>query len=226
MILPVNHEPPVPAKLIAERGRHRLYQVDTTGYFQVIDVIGSIQANRTDIASQTSAFRYSDLAMHNEYPSVAFNGGTAAPPTVSGTVQPAGSPGTVIEQSNDKENGLFTATVRADRTAGVLLKESFDPRWTVTVDGVRQKPVMIAPSLVGVEVPAGQHVIVFHYKSYSHYPILVTIGVATLLGLALWPHRKRLLRRWEASGPGRPGGLDPPAEPETPLPDLIGGPVG
>jgi hypothetical protein len=85
---------------------------------------------------------------------------------------------------------------------------------------------MIAPSLVGVEVPAGQHVIVFHYKSYSHYPILVTIGIATLLGLALWPYRKRLLRRSRAAEPSGAGGPSPAAEPEAPVPDLIGGPVG
>jgi Gpi18-like mannosyltransferase len=223
MILPVGHDPPVAAKLLETRGQHQLYRVDTTGYFQVIDVIGVVEANRTNINSQTSTFRYSDLAMHNQYPSVAFNGASAAPPTVGGNLQPAGSPGTVIKQSNDKENGFFTATVRASRTAGVLLKESFDPRWTVTVDGVPQKPAMFAPSLVGVEVPAGEHVIAFHYKSYSHYPVLVAIGILTLLGLAIWPRRKSLLRRARASGPT---GLETPTEPTAPVSDLIGDPVG
>ena len=35
-------------------GRHRLYEVDTTGYFQVVDVMGAVAANRTDIDSATS----------------------------------------------------------------------------------------------------------------------------------------------------------------------------
>ena len=111
---------------------------------------------------------------------------------------PPGSPGAVIEQSNDKENGSFTATVQANRTVGVVLKESFDPRFAVTVDGVPATPIMIAPSFVGVEVPAGRHVIHFQYKSYPNYPVLVTIGLLTLLGLLLvpllvWPRRKRLV---------------------------------
>ncbi len=224
MILPETMSPPVPATLLDSQGRHRLYKVDTSGYFQVIDVMGSETSNRTDIGSESYNFRYSDLAMHNEYPSVAFNGAPAAPPTVSGDVQPAGSPGTVIKQGNDKENGLFYATVQANRTAGVLLKESFDPRWTVTVDGIKQKPVMIAPSLVGVEVPAGRHVIAFHYKSYSHYPILVTIGGLTLLGLVLWPRRKRLLGRFRASTDPGIGAGDRPGEPEVPTHDLVGDP--
>ena len=49
-------------------------------------------------------------------------------------------------------DGSYSANVRLDRPAVVLLKESFDPRWTVTVDGVPAKPVMMAPSYVGVQV--------------------------------------------------------------------------
>ena len=226
MILPADMQPPVAAKLLDSSGRHRLYRVNTSGYFQVIDVIGSVIANRTNIGSASSVFRYSDLAMHNQYPAVGFNGALPAPPTVGGSVQPAGSPGTVIKQSNDKENGLFSATVLANRTAGVLLKESFDPRWTVTVDGVPQKPVMIAPSLVGVEVPAGEHVIKFHYKSYSHYPILVVIGILTILGLALWPWRKRLFRRSRSAERDGPAVAHTGTEPGAPVSDLISDPVG
>jgi hypothetical protein len=225
MILPDTMQPPVAAKLIDSKGRHRLYRVDTSGYFQVIDIMGAEIANRTDIGSSSYSFRYSDLAMQNEYPSVSFNGAPAAPPTVAGNVQPAGTPGTVIQQGNDKENGLFYATVRANRPAGVLLKESFDPRWTVTVDGIPQKPVMIAPSLVGVEVPAGVHVIRFHYKSYSHYPILVGIGILTLLALVIWPRRRRLLGRIRPSKRARPADADAPDEAHAPAPDLVSGPV-
>jgi uncharacterized membrane protein YfhO len=108
---------------------------------------------------------------------------------------PAGSPGTVINMVNDPANGVFTATVRTNRAAGVLLKESFDPRWTVTVDGTTRKPVMIAPSLVGVEVPAGTHTIAFRYKPYPNYPILVTIGLLSVVALTIWPRRRSLTSR-------------------------------
>ena len=195
MILPSDHAPPVPATLLDSQGRHRLYEVNTTGYFQVIDVMGSVTANRTNLGSRTNTFRYSDLATRNVYPSVAFKGAPAAAPTVAGTILPLAAPGSVLAMHNDAVNGVFTATVQANRPAGVLLKESFDPRWSVTVDGVAAKPVMIAPSFVGVEVPAGTHRIAFRYKAYSHYPLLVAIGVLTLLALALWPRRRDLARR-------------------------------
>ncbi len=196
MILPEGHPPPVPAKFLDSRGQNLLYEVNTSGYFQVIDVIGAISENRTDVNSESYTFRYGPLATENIYPSVAFNGGRAAPPTSVGSSPPPGSPGAVLTQdSRDAVNGRFTATVRANRNAAVLLKESFDPRWTVTVDGVAQKPVMIAPSLVGVEVPAGTHTIVFQYKSYPDYPILLIVGLLTLVALTVWPRRRQLVAR-------------------------------
>jgi hypothetical protein len=192
IIMPSTMQPSVPAKLIDSRGRHRLYEVDESGYFQMIDVGGSIVENRTDVNTASYAFRYSEQALQNLYPSVAFNGGKPAPATFAGSVPPAGAPGTVISSHEDAVNGSFTATVHANRTSAVLLKESFDPRWTVTVDGVASKPVMIAPSLVGVEVPAGTHTIAFQYKSYPDYPILVIVGGLTFLVLLGWPYRRRL----------------------------------
>jgi Gpi18-like mannosyltransferase len=196
MILPVGHQPPVAATLVDTRGNHRLYEVNESGYFQVIDVIGAIAENRTDVNSASYNFRYdASLAPDNVYPSVAFNGGQAAPSTSPGASAPAGTPGTVINVVNDAVDGAFTATVRTNRTAAVLLKESFDPRWTVTVDGVARKPVMIAPSLVGVEVPAGTHTVAFRYKPYPDYPILVTVGLLSLLALTIWPRWRYLVSR-------------------------------
>jgi Gpi18-like mannosyltransferase len=196
MILPEGHQPPVPATFVDSAGRHRLYEVNSdSGYFQVIDVMGAIAENRTDVSSASYTFRYGELATENVYPSVAFNGGAAAPPTSPGSLPPPGSPGTVIKVTNDAVNGAFSATVRANRAAAVLLKESFDPRWTVTVDGIAEKPVMIAPSLVGVEVPAGTHTVAFRYKPYPDYPILVTVGLLSLATLIIWPRRRYLQSR-------------------------------
>ncbi len=196
VILPSNRKPAVPAKLLDEAGRHRLYEVGTTGYFQVIDIIDQISANRTNLRETTREFRYSDRATHDEYPAVAFNGTPAAEPTYTSPAPPPGPAGIVVEQHDtDATDGSFRATVRAFRPAAVLLKESFDPRWSVTIDGSAAKPVMLAPSLVGVEVPAGTHEIAFQYKKYPHYPLLVAIGVGTLLGLAIWPRRDALAAR-------------------------------
>lgn len=191
LLLPVGHPPPVPAKLIASSGGNRLYQAETSGYFQVVDRSTAIDENRTDIELQSRAWRTSDLASHNVYPGVAFAGSAAPPPTFSGSSPPTGSPGTVLTQTERLQDGVFDATVRANRTSVVLLKASYDRRWTATVDGVRTKPVMMAPSLVGVEVPPGVHAVDFRYAPYGNYPLLFVIGFVTLLALVVLPGAAR-----------------------------------
>src|SRR5919198_1075493 len=185
-----DRKPAVPAKLIGSAGSNRLYEVHTSGYFQVVDRAASVSANRTNIEPATRDFRNSQLALQGIYPSVAFPGEPALPPTYDGARPPPGPAGKVLAQSNTLQDGVFDATVEARRPAVVVLKATYDPRWTVTVDGQRAKPEMMAPSLVGVEVPPGRHVIRFRYAPYSHYPVLLAIGALTLLALVLVPRRQ------------------------------------
>lgn len=198
VLMPSGMTPSVPHTEIAREGNSVLYSVQTTGYFQVVDRIGSISANRVNINSATSAFRASDQASRSIYPGVAFNGADPLPDTVS--APQSAPPGTVLSQMHERWNGLFRATVRADRRSVVLLKATFDPRWTVTVDGKRAKPVMMAPSLVGVEVEPGEHTVVFSYRSISHYPLLLALGAVTLLGLGQWRRRRYWWERLRSAG--------------------------
>ena len=87
----------------------------------------------------------------------------------------------------------------------MLLKATYDPRWTVTVDGIAAKPIMMAPSLVGVKVPVGHHVVAFRYKAYDRYPELFGIGALALLALIAigrgwlyWPKGWSLARRYDS----------------------------
>jgi Gpi18-like mannosyltransferase len=184
VIAPRDRPTPVAAKLIASHGRHRLYEVQTTGYLQVADRSAPLAANRADLAAATADFRSSSLASQAIYPAIAFAGGTAPPATVDDAAPPIEPPGMVISQTAKPERGSFGATVQAERPAIVVLKSSFDPRWTATVDGSPAEPMMIAPSLVGVDVPAGQHTVAFRYEPYDRYPLLGGIGLVALLTLA------------------------------------------
>ena len=85
------------------------------------------------------------------------------------------------------DNGRFAGTVTASRPAWVMLKESYYPHWRATVDGKPVKTAMLAPSFVGVPVPAGTHQVVFQYHSESSYPALFALGALTLLGLIFGP---------------------------------------
>jgi hypothetical protein len=195
IILPSGDTPPVPAHRILRSGPYSLWSVNSAGYVQVIDTITPLIENRADIGAQSSSFVRSDLASEGIYPTVAYDGQPAAAPTVSPGATPTGSPGTVVNDSVDLESGYVRATVVANRTAVVLLKASFDPGWTVTVDGVDATPEMIAPAYVGVAVTPGTHTVVFAYKGYPYYPELFGLAGLTLVGLALSP---RILKRLRA----------------------------
>jgi len=102
--------------------------------------------------------------------------------------------------------GLATATVRMERSAAVLLKTSFDPRWRVEVDGEEAQPWMLAPSFLGVVVSAGTHEIRFVYEPYPRYDLLLLLGAASLAGIALGSRLVRPRREGTSRG-GSP--LDP-----------------
>jgi Gpi18-like mannosyltransferase len=195
VIVPADRIPSVPATLIMSSGRHRLYEVPTTGYFQVVDRSAPLAANRANIQQATRDFRFSNLPLQAVYPGVGFAGKAGPPPTFSGPAPPPGKPGEVLAQANTLQNGVFLATVSATRPATALLKATFDPRWSATVDGRPAQPVMMAPSLVGVDVPPGVHTVAFRYKPYAGYPLLIAIGAVTLLALILIPRRDAVRSR-------------------------------
>jgi hypothetical protein len=162
---------------------------------QVVDTAGVVEANRADMAIQMQPFLRSPAFRQGALATVAYNGSAAAVSTLPIGATPstqAGSSSDVLVQAAD---GLFAGTVTANRTAAVVLKATFDPRWQVTVDGKAAVPYMVVPGFVAVTVGPGQHSVVFQYVAYSHYPLLLGIGVLTLLALAVAP---LLRRRWGA----------------------------
>jgi hypothetical protein len=64
---------------------------------------------------------------------------------------------------------------------------------------------MLAPSFVGVPVPAGTHLVVFKYRPRSSYPALFALGAFVLLGIALGPTMWRRWSRWRKSKAAVPG---------------------
>jgi Gpi18-like mannosyltransferase len=205
LILPSDREPSVRAKQVATSGRYALWEVSTSGFVQVVDRAAPVEADRTNLEAATRQFRQSNLASRGVYPGVAFAGEPRPVPTFAGASPPKRPPGALVTQSALPQNGVFLASVDANRPAVVLLKASYDPRWTVTVDGRPAKASMMAPSLVGAEVPAGKHLVWFRYKPYGGYPLLLVLGALTLLALALAPRRAAIARLMRYRGAGEPG---------------------
>jgi hypothetical protein len=193
LLLPAGHSPPVPAKFVQRSGPYVLWTVNSSGLIQVVDTQSTIAANASNIGVQTASFLESSLPGEAIYPTIAFDGSTGAAPTLATGSTVSGSPGSVIRLDNDLVQGEASATVFASRTAVVLLKASFDPGWTVTVDGQPAVTEMIAPALVGVTVSPGTHVVVFRFQGYGSYPLLFLVALFVLVCLGIGPRRWRCL---------------------------------
>jgi hypothetical protein len=181
VVLPADSVPVVPAKVLAVRGNHRLWQVQTSGYVEVVDTIGPpIAADRYTIGRQMAGFLESPQLVQKQFPVVAYSGEPVADPTLAAGVSVQGPAGSVEAQSSRPADGIFRAEVVANRPAVVLLKTTYDPRWKVTVDGVALRPEMVAPGMVARTVTPGRHSIEFRYVPYSAYPLLLGLGLLAL----------------------------------------------
>lgn len=196
LLLPAGHASPVPAELVQKSGPYVLWSVNSSGVIQVVDTQSSITANANNIGEQTAPFLESDLPSEAIYPTIAFAGKDAAVPTLTEGSSNNGPAGSVLSLQNDLVQGEASAAVFARRTAVVLLKASYDPGWTVTVDGQPATTEMVAPALVGVTISPGSHLVVFQYKGYSSYPLLFIVAflIMTCLGVG-WIRWRRLYVR-------------------------------
>ncbi len=193
LIAPSTFRPAVRARRIATAGRNTLFEVgraQTNSFVQVVDTFGHVTENRTNIGVNTSFMlgaasrSWSGRAL---YPTVAYDGAPAAPGTIGSPSAVKGPPGSVVSQRVDLVDGVVRAEVDAARRAVVLLKVSYDPGWHATVDGVPEKPEMIAPALVGVVVPPGLSSVVFTFEPYQHYDVLFAVSGLTLVAFAAGP---------------------------------------
>lgn len=193
VLVPSSQKPTVAATVVATRGDYTLWEVKTSGYLEVVDTTEPVRADRTDMAAMFTPYIASPALAQLRVPLVSFDGKPTQAPSTSNAAPYTGPPGSVDWTNVALADGRVTGQATTSRPGWVMLKESYSPRWTATVDGRPVKPEMLAPSFVGVPVPAGTHLVVFKYRPRSSYPALFALGAFTLLALALGP---MLWRRW------------------------------
>ncbi len=208
-------ELPCGAVLILQDSLFGVYELPADSYFQVADTTGTITADRADIGSQTQPYLQSAQPGQHQYLTIGYAGAGPAPPTMPAAGQAAQPPGAVLTSRAALAEGTATATVHLQRRAVVVLSASYDPGWSVTVDGHRAATQMIAPALVGVTVSPGTHQVTFRYAGYGGYPGLLALAVLVLTAAPIAARQ----RRRRPNGPGWAG-------PRSPHPQVPGDPAG
>ncbi|HWE11944.1 MAG TPA: hypothetical protein VG365_00455 [Solirubrobacteraceae bacterium] len=196
LILPTGSRPPVPARLKLRAGPYSLWTLPGAGgVLHTGTIVGHLTANRTDIGKRSIPLLNARLAQAGDYLRVAYGqpGGRESPLPQPSPATPAG---TLPSESDKLQQGLVAASVRMRRAGVVVLSASFDPGWTATVDGRRQRTEMVAPALVATTVPPGTHRIIFRYRGWQNYPLLFAVGAAALVALVYMDIRR-------ARSPGR-----------------------
>jgi uncharacterized membrane protein YfhO len=93
----------------------------------------------------------------------------------------------------DYTPGHIVLDVDANRTALLVVAESFYPGWDATLDG-RPIPILRTNYLSqGIIVPEGKHTIEMKYEpaSFNIGASLSGVGLVGLLALGIWARRRR-----------------------------------
>ncbi len=216
IITPSGMTSPVEADKVGCSGDYCLWALPHTGYIHVYDTTGELTATRADVGSQSTTLLESPILNEQRDLTVAFNGQAASRPTAPDASALQGSPGRVVAEHADLQNGAARAVVHTTRRATVVLSASYDPGWHATVNGRPAPTVMVAPALVGVVVGPGVHTVAFTYDGYGSYDALFLLALAVLVAVALAPPVWRRMRRSPSTGArasGTMGSHDDPAQP-------------
>jgi len=195
--------------LMGSFGRHRLYRVDTTGYFDVVSSDRAFYADKTTFyyaASNWFASAAGSLRLHPTlvFPRQPVPDGMAETAPLTAAQYPSRQQGTsrpifgTIE-AETVEDGRYAAVVDAPNGGIVMLKATYHPGWRAYVDGAPVATRMVMPSYVGIEVAPGRHGVVVEYGPTTQRHLLQFAGILVLAGFAVrrpaWRHLREVMVR-------------------------------
>jgi hypothetical protein len=205
VVAPADQAFPEFVQPLAGFGRHRLYQVATTGYVNLVGSDAAFVGDKGDFYPAASHWLASDLPRAGQHPALFLEG----PPEGYEQVYPLSQAGEVIPLtafpseaprgrilSQEMGGNAYAAEVEVERDSFLMLKATYHPNWRATVDGREAETVMVMPSYVGVALAPGAHRVQFEYRSQPWRGILGLAGLLLLALIALVEWRREALARW------------------------------
>ena len=174
IVAPTGREFPEFVHYIATFGRHNLYQVRTSGYFELVTTGKAIPIDKDNFYDVALNWMKSEQPEKKEHPILLIQGPLAAfgrklsakdTCTASPLAQPPDHPPSSHLISEEVSPGSYTAFVYVERPRCLMLKTTYHPNWHATIDGKQVETRMVMPSFVGIKVPPGTHQVHFQYQS-------------------------------------------------------------
>jgi Bacterial membrane protein YfhO len=186
VVAPFDRQAPSGARLIGEYGRHRLYALATSGYFDVVSAGPAVRADKTTFFSTASTWLRGSGPDLKRHPIIDFPGAS------DGLGHSTAAPGSVTRESVGQ--GYYSAIVDSAAVTQLLLKTTFHPGWKAFVDGKQVSTSMLMPSFLGIEVPSGRHEVEFVYTP-THQRRWLLLLMPLTLGAVVITERSSTVRR-------------------------------
>ena len=181
-------------KPLEQFGRHHLYEVQTTGYFDLVDSDVTLAGDRADFFPAASSWAASRLLRVKQHPQVLIGRYSreiensvplSAAPDVIPKIQVSAGPSRGKVLSEEVGDNFFAAGVKVERDSLLMLKATYHPNWRATVNGVETDPVMLMPSVLGIQLPPGDHQVRMEYRPRRLRVVLLALGLLTLPLIAI-----------------------------------------
>lgn len=189
---------------IKEFDRFNLYQVPTTGYFDIVDVPAVFYGPKDDLYYPNTKWMVSNLVQQKQNPILVIGDKPADIPGLPSysfydvyynplilenlSKQQLPAAGVILNESVKVNE--YTVDFVTSRNSYLLLKTSYHPGWETVVDGEKVIPVMLTPGFLGVAVTPGTHHAVVTYHPPFYRAPLFAVSVFLLIYI-MWGERLR-----------------------------------
>jgi uncharacterized membrane protein len=186
VVAPAGKAMPPHLRLRATHGRFAVYEASPEGYFSLVDVVARYTAPRSTWYEPSAAWLASSLPQAGE---VIALGGSGAPLPAIGRWEKLPTPDTEVlgprgkVLGERKEGEVYRARVSAKRSCHVLVKLSWHPDLSATVDGSPVPIVAVTPGFAAFPVSAGEHEVELRYEPGPLKPLLLLVGAAGFVAL-------------------------------------------
>ena len=171
-------------RAVLETERYQLIELPVSGYFQPVELVGTIPSGRRARRRATLAWLDSSEPQLRRHLIVGEH------PTTS-----SGLRGHVLAEWRGPSHYSADVQVAGDQSGAFLLSVTFHPGWRGTIDGQRAEILRVTPDLMAVEVPPGKHHVSFSFERPWWSWLLMIVAALTLTGIGLRRRIAALLRR-------------------------------
>ncbi len=213
-VFPEDFQVPEFMEPVEQIGRHEIFKVETTGYFDLVGSRLEFEGSAEAYVSGARAWLTSGFPEAKLHPQVSIDGspkirdeGTRNSTVIwenlestdsslesvndlnSYIAQASNGPtrGSVI--SEDVGTNYYSTRVNVERESMLMLKVAYHPNWRATVDGVDAETFMLVPGFPAVQLGPGEHNIMMEYESGNLRKILLGFGFLALVSIGILERR-------------------------------------